>query len=107
MWGLDLALKRPYSLSGGRLHFERLDSTILRLDTDEGRVGWGEGSPWGSTYLPAFAGGIRAGVAELAPTVLGLDPRRTDVVYRAMDLALPGHGYVKSAIDMACWDLAA
>ena len=107
MWGLDLALKRPYSLSGGRLHFERLDSTILRLDTDEGLVGWGEGCPWGSTYLPAFAGGIRAGVAELAPTVLGLDPRRTDVVYRAMDLALPGHGYVKSAIDMACWDLAA
>ncbi len=107
MWGLDLPLKRPYSLSGGRLHFERLDTTILRLDTDEGLAGWGEGCPWGSTYLPAFPGGIRAGVAELAPAVLGLDPRRTDAVYRAMDLALPGHGYVKSAIDMACWDLVA
>ena len=107
MWGLELPLKRSYSLSGGRLHFERLDSTILRLDTDEGLVGWGEGCPWGSTYLPAFAGGIRAGVAELAPAVLGMDPRHTDAVYRAMDVALPGHGYVKSAIDMACWDLTA
>ncbi|MEM7321828.1 MAG: mandelate racemase/muconate lactonizing enzyme family protein [Actinomycetota bacterium] len=107
VWTVDLPLVRPYSLSGGRLRFERLDSTIVRLDTDEGLVGWGEGCPWGSTYLPAFARGIRAGVEELAPAVLGLDPRRTDVVYRAMDLALPGHPYLKSPIDMACWDLAA
>ncbi|MEM7337093.1 MAG: mandelate racemase/muconate lactonizing enzyme family protein [Actinomycetota bacterium] len=107
VWAVDLPLVRPYSLSGGRLHFERLDSTIVRLATDEGLVGWGEGCPWGSSYLPAFARGVRAGIQELAPAVLGLDPRRTDVVYRAMDLALPGHPYVKSAVDLACWDLAA
>ncbi len=107
MWAVDLPLVRPYSLSGGRLHFERLDSTIVRIDTDEGIVGWGEGCPWGSSYLPAFARGIRAGIEELAPTVLGLDPRRTDVVHRAMNLALPGHPYVKSPIDIACWDIAA
>jgi len=107
VWSVDLPLVRPYSLSGGRLHFERLDSTIVRVDTDEGVTGWGEGCPWGSTYLPAFARGIRAGIEELAPAVLGLDPRLTDVVYRAMDLALPGHPYLKSPIDMACWDIAA
>ncbi len=107
VWTIDLPLKRPYSLSGGRLHFERLDSTIVRIDTDEGITGWGEGCPWGSTYLPAYARGIRSGIEELAPAVIGLDPRRTDVVYRAMNLALPGHPYLKSPIDMACWDIAA
>ncbi len=107
VWAIDLPLARPYSLSGGRLRIDRLDSTIVRLETDEGIVGWGEGCPWGSTYLPAFARGIRAGIEELAPAVLGLDPRRTDVVYRAMDVALPGHPYLKSPIDMACWDIAA
>lgn len=107
VWALDLPLARPYSLSGGRLKFERLDSTLVRIDTDEGVSGWGEGCPWGSTYLPAFARGIRAGMDELAPAVLTLDPRRTDVVYRAMDLALPGHPYAKSPLDMACWDIAA
>ncbi|MDH3298999.1 MAG: mandelate racemase/muconate lactonizing enzyme family protein [Acidimicrobiia bacterium] len=107
VWALALPLTRPYSLSGGRLRFDRLDSTLVRLTTDEGLIGWGEGCPWGSTYLPAFARGIRAGIEELAPAVLGLDPRRTDVVYRAMNLALPGHPYVKSPIDMACWDIAA
>lgn len=107
VWALELPLSRPYSLSGGRLHFDRLDSTLVRLDTDEGVSGWGEACPWGSTYLPAFARGIRAGIEELAPAILGQDPRRTEVVYQAMNRALPGHPYVKSAIDMACWDLAA
>ncbi len=107
VWTVELPLKRPYSLSGGRLHVDRLDSTIVRVDSDEGLTGWGEGCPWGSTYLPAFARGIRAGLEELAPAVLGLDPRRADVVHRAMEVALPGHPYVKSPIDMACWDIAA
>ncbi|NNF65456.1 MAG: mandelate racemase/muconate lactonizing enzyme family protein [Acidimicrobiia bacterium] len=102
---VELPLTHPYRLSGGRLRFERLDSTFVRIDTDNGFVGWGEGCPWGSTYLPAFPGGLRAAIAELAPTVIGLDPRRTDVVDAAMDLALPGHLYAKSALDQACWDV--
>ena len=102
---LELPLHKPYWLSGGRLKFERLDTTIIRVDTDEGVHGWGESCPWGSTYLPAFGKGVRAGIAELAPDVIGLDPRLIDRVNRLMDVALPGHPYVKSAIDMACWDI--
>lgn len=107
VWAVDLPLATPYALSGGRLSVDRLDTTIVRLDTDEGLPGWGESCPWGSTYLPAFARGVRAGIEELAPAVLGLDPRRTAVVRRAMDRALPGHPYVKAALDVACWDIAA
>jgi cis-L-3-hydroxyproline dehydratase len=102
---LELPLHKPYWLSGGRLKFERLDTTIIRVDTDDGVHGWGESCPWGSTYLPAFGKGVRAGIAELAPDVIGLDPRLIDRVNRVMDVALPGHPYVKSAIDMACWDI--
>ncbi len=105
VYALDLPLNQPYWLSGGRLKFEALDTTIVRIDTDAGISGWGEGCPWGSTYLPAFAKGVRAGIDEIAPALLGLDPRRLDVIDRAMDLALPGHPYVKSALDMACWDV--
>ena len=101
----EMPLQHPYRLSGGRLYFDKLDSTLVAIDTDSGMTGWGEGCPWGSTYLPAFASGIRAGIEELAPQLLDSDPRRLDVVNRTMDLALPGHGYVKSAIDVACWDL--
>jgi len=106
VWQLDLPLHKPYWLSGGRLKFEKLDSTIVRIDTDAGICGWGEGCPWGVTYLPAFGRGIRAGLEELAPLLIGRDPRQLDAVNRVMDLALPGHPYIKSALDMACWDIA-
>jgi L-alanine-DL-glutamate epimerase-like enolase superfamily enzyme len=97
-------MTEPYTLSGGRL-FEALDSTLVRIDTDEGVHGWSEAGQWGSTYLPAFSRGVRGGLEELAPAVLGLDPRRLEVVERAMDASLKGHLYVKAAIDYACWDI--
>ncbi len=105
VWALDLPLTEPYFLSGGRLKFERLDSTFVRIDTDAGVSGWGEGCPWGTTYLPAHGPGIRSGIATLAPALLGRDPRSLRAINAAMDVQLPGHLYVKSAIDIACWDI--
>jgi L-alanine-DL-glutamate epimerase-like enolase superfamily enzyme len=102
----DLPLEHPYWLSGGRLKFEVLDATFVKIETDEGVTGWGEGTPWGHTYVPAHGPGIRAGIETMAPFVTGLDPRKVLEVERAMDLALPGHLYAKSPIDMACWDIA-
>ena len=106
VYQVDLPLEHPYWLSGGRLKFETLDATLVKLETDEGLIGWGEGTPWGHTYVPAHGPGIRAGIETMAPFILGLDPRRVLDVERAMDLALPGHLYAKSPIDMACWDIA-
>ena len=106
VYQVDLPLEHPYWLSGGRLKFECLDATLVKVDTDAGITGWGEGTPWGHTYVPAHGPGIRAGIETMAPFVLGLDPRRVLDVERAMDLALPGHLYAKSPIDMACWDIA-
>jgi len=102
---MDLPLNAPYFLSGGRLKFDSLDSTFVEIHTDDGLVGWGEGCPWGHTYLPAHGGGIRAGIEILAPVLIGQDPRSLDHINRLMDVALPGHPYVKSALDMACWDI--
>ncbi|MBC6408534.1 MAG: mandelate racemase [Rhodobacteraceae bacterium] len=102
----NLPLKDPYWLSGGRLRFDVLDATFVKVETDTGLVGWGEGTPWGHTYVPAYGPGIRAGLQIMAPVILGLDPRKTGLVERAMDTCLPGHLYAKSPVDMACWDIA-
>lgn len=102
---LDLPLVEPYFLSGGRLRFDRLDSTFVRIDTDDGLTGWGEGCPWGHTYLPASGPGTRAALQILAPALIGQDPRSLDHVNRVMDTALPGHLYAKSPLDIACWDI--
>lgn len=105
VWQRDLPLTEPYYLSGGRLKFERLDSTFILIDTDEGLSGWGEACPWGHTYLPAHGPGVRAGFEILAPALIGQDPRGLESINHLMDVTLPGHPYVKSPLDMACWDI--
>ena len=96
----------PYTCSGNR-SADGFDSTIVKIETDAGLVGWGEMAPLGAFYDPSFVGGARAGAALLAPLLIGLDPRQPVPLGRLMDLHLNGHPYAKSAIDMALWDLAA
>jgi L-alanine-DL-glutamate epimerase-like enolase superfamily enzyme len=93
-----------YCWSGGK-SVSVFDSTIVRVDTDEGVTGYGEVCPLGPFYLPAYASGARAGIAELAPHLLGQDPTQLGRLNRLMDAALKGHPYVKSPIDVACWDI--
>ncbi len=93
-----------YQWSGGNA-VTVFDSTIVAIATDAGLTGFGEVCPLGAAYLPAYAAGARAGIAELAPQLIGLDPSQTGVLHRFMNQRMRGHSYVKSAIDVACWDL--
>jgi len=93
-----------YKWSGGK-SVTVFDSTIVRVETDTGLVGHGEVCPLGPFYLPAYADGVRAGLRELGPHLLGEDPRQLGKLNRTMDAALKGHPYVKSGIDIACWDI--
>jgi cis-L-3-hydroxyproline dehydratase len=94
----------PYVCSGGR-SATGFDSLVARVDSEAGIVGWGEMAPLGAFYDPAFPGGARAAFEELAPALLGADPRQPAALVRRMDHVLKGHPYAKAAIDMACWDL--
>jgi len=93
-----------YRWSGGN-SVTVFDSTVVAVETDAGITGYGEVCPLGPAYLPAYAEGARAGIREIGPKLLGLDPRDLGVLNRRMDAALRGHPYVKSAIDIACWDI--
>ena len=105
VYQVDLPLHEGrYSWAGGKF-VEVFDSTVVEVLTDDGRSGFGEVCPLGPVYLPAFGPGARAGIGEVAPHLLGLDPRATGAINDAMDAALAGHPYAKSAIDVACWDL--
>jgi L-alanine-DL-glutamate epimerase-like enolase superfamily enzyme len=102
---VDLPLHEgSYKWSGGK-SVNVFDSTVVQIDTDAGVVGYGEVCPLGPFYLPAYANGVRAGIAELGPHLLGENPLELEKLNRRMDAALKGHAYVKSAIDMACWDI--
>ncbi len=102
---VDLPLHEgSYNWSGGK-SVEVFDSTVVRVETESGIAGHGEVCPLGPVYLPAYAAGARAGIAELAPHLIGEDPTQLERLNRRMDAALKGHPYAKSAIDVACWDI--
>jgi cis-L-3-hydroxyproline dehydratase len=93
-----------YKWSGGK-SVSVFDSTIVGVETDTGLTGYGEVCPLGPFYLPAYAEGVRAGLRELGPHLIGWDPRELTKLNQRMDAALKGHPYVKSGMDIACWDI--
>lgn len=105
-----------YHLSGGRT-YTHFDATIVRItarstpsststSTEPSDIeGWGESTPFGTTYAPSHARGVRAAISVIAPELIGLDPRCVDRINDAMDSALSGHLDAKTALDVACWDI--
>jgi L-alanine-DL-glutamate epimerase-like enolase superfamily enzyme len=104
-WAIDLPLKEGrYSWSNGNF-VEVFDTTVVAVETDAGITGYAECCPLGSAYLPSYARGVRAGLAEIGPRLIGLDPTNLWAINQAMDAALKGHPYVKAPLDIACWDI--
>lgn len=102
---VELPLKEvTYKWSGGK-SVTVFDSTVLCVETDTGHRGYGEVCPLGPFYLPAYAEGVRSGLRELGPHLIGEDPRQLAKLNRKMDAVLKGHPYVKSGVDIACWDI--
>lgn len=105
VWTVALPLKEGrYSWSNGNF-VEVFDSTVVAVETDAGLTGYAECCPLGSAYLPAYAAGVRAGLAEIGPKLIGLDPTDLGVLNRHMDAILRGHPSVKAPVDIACWDI--
>lgn len=102
---VDLPLNEgTYKWSGGK-SVSVFQSIVIEIETDSGLTGHGEVCPLGPVYLPAYAAGVRSGVLELGQHLIGKDPTQLGHINFVMDTCMKGHPYVKSAIDMACWDL--
>ena len=104
VYQIDLPMKEG-SYSWSNQSFTSFDSTVLEIKTNKGLSGYGEICPLGASYLPAYAEGARVGIKKLAESLFGQDPSNLNNINLLMDKALKGHPYVKSAIDVACWDI--
>jgi muconate cycloisomerase len=86
---------------------------ILRLETDDGLVGWGEtpaiatwGGPHGM-YFGETSGTVSHVVRDyLLPALESQDVRQIGLCHQLMDRAIKGHPYAKAAVDLALHDLA-
>jgi muconate cycloisomerase len=86
---------------------------IVRLETDEGVVGWGESpaiATWGGAHGRHYGETpqtVRHMVLDyLLPAITGLDPTDIGLVHARMDRVVKGNPYAKAAIDIACHDAA-
>lgn len=79
---------------------------LIRIGTDAGIEGIGE-----ATVMPNWSGetvwGAKAILDNvLAPSVIGADPTNIEDIDRRMDKVTRHNWFAKSAIEMACWDIA-
>ena len=99
----DLPVRNgPYTMASGEVW--SLDTTLVKLVSDTGLVGWGETCPVGPTYAEAHAGGARAALTEMGKGLIGSDIWPV-ALNRTMHGLLKGHNYAKAAIDIAAHDL--
>ena len=80
-------------------------ASVVVIDTDAGLQGCGEFTPCGENYMVAHSEGVEALLRIVAPSLLGEDPRQVARIEALLDHLVQGHGYAKSPIDIACWDL--
>lgn len=92
----------PFRMASGAVH--ALTTTLVKLVSDRGHVGWGETCPVGPTYAEAHSGGALAALKVIAPGLIGAAPTPL-TLRRRMDGLLSGHAYAKAAIDIAAHDL--
>lgn len=84
-----------------------VDTTIVKMVSDTGLVGWGEACPLGPTYQPEHSLGIVAVLAQMAPKLIGESTLTPTLFRRTMDGLLNGHHSAKAALDIAGLDLTA
>ena len=83
---------------------DHTDVVLLRLDTDEGLVGYGEAAPEPCVTGETVAS-IEAALDLMAPQVVGLDPFAIERAHAVMDRAMTGNTAAKCAVDLALYDL--
>ena len=105
VYKIDIPLKEGSYKSAHNNHVEKFDTSIVMLETDNNIRGLGEVCTLGSSYLPAYSKGVRSGILEIGKALIGKDPTDIFNINVEMEKKLKGHPYVKSPIDMACWDI--
>ncbi len=101
---LNIRLKEPITLSLGTTTVA--ENLVVKIHTDSGMVGTGEASP-----LVHIIGEMQASQFELAKYLAGIikgkDPLAIEQRINDLDKSLPGNPCLKSAYDMALYDLLA
>ena len=100
---VSLPMLKPVIMAGEEVH--RADNVLVRIEADNGLVGWGE-----AASAPVMTGetleSIVSAVHYLEPALRGRDPADIAGALAAMDGRMYGNHGAKAAIEIALHDLA-
>jgi L-alanine-DL-glutamate epimerase-like enolase superfamily enzyme len=100
---VSLPMRKPVIMAGEEVR--RADNVLVRIEADNGLVGWGE-----AASAPVMTGdtleSIVSAVHYLAPTLRGREPADIAGALAAMDSRMYGNHGAKAAIEIALHDLA-
>lgn len=104
LYKLRVPLREPFVISLETI--EHAENVVVRLTTHDGRTGFGECSPYRSITGETQAGAFEVG-RELARLLIGQPALAVEACLDRLDRHLAGNRCIKSAFDMALYDLAA
>lgn len=100
---LRIKLKKPFVISLGRVEYA--ENVAVRVETRSGMVGFGECCPFRSINGESLETAMIVG-KYLSDALTGKDPLDIEACIGLMDLAIYGNRSIKSAFDMALYDIA-
>ncbi|MAG54743.1 MAG: dipeptide epimerase [Planctomycetes bacterium] len=98
-----IPLKRPYSIAFG--DFDSVDMVFVRIDTEDGPVGWGAGSPVEVITGEEPAAAAAALSSDCTSWLIGKDVRHLPALARETVRRMPSLASARAALDMALHDL--
>lgn len=105
---IRLCYQMPYPLTYARGEYQAREALLVKIHTDDPDiVGWGEAAMWGGPHAVS----VTVIEAEIAPLIVGEDPRRPEYLWEKVYQSTYYHGRkgivlaCLSGIDIALWDI--
>ena len=99
---MDMKISYVCAISLGSM--SSAENILIKINTDMGFHGWGEGSPYSFITGETQSTSIEA-AKFLGKLIIGKDPTNIEENHSLIRKYLPTHPSVRSAYDMAMWDL--
>jgi L-alanine-DL-glutamate epimerase-like enolase superfamily enzyme len=104
LFTLKILFEEPIKIPLGSL--DGANNVVVKVTTDTGLVGWGEASPFAPITGDTQESNVVTGL-QLAQLITGKDPLAIEACVAAINAFTLGEPSIRSAFDMALFDIAA
>jgi L-alanine-DL-glutamate epimerase-like enolase superfamily enzyme len=103
LYAIHIPLYEPFVISYHS--YDYMPSVIVKIETDEGIIGYGEGVADEYVTGESMQGVFQILKHTLAPVLLVENPLEIEKIHDIMDQVIYGSPTAKAAIDIACFDI--